>query len=320
MREKKERMRSFLFTIATLFMLGGTACYADTLPVPSTPEHTSPANTSDSSQTSSACLTATTDTVKAGSFSMPYLKFGKPGKQPIVILPGLSVKSVIDQANAIADAYKIFADDYEVYLIDRRSSIPAAYSLYDMAKDTEEALDALHLSQCYLVGFSQGGMIAQIIATERPDLVHKMVLGSTTAQVTPRENELFNKWTNMAQENNLSGLAHDLATNIYSEGFCQRYADAYSAYIQSASQEDLRRFIIFAHSMENFNISEQLHKISCPVLVLGSYHDKVIAPEASAKLAQMLHCQIYMYDGYSHAVYDEAPDYKERVLNFFNGR
>ena len=26
--------------------------------------------------------------------------------------------------------------------------------------------------------------------------------------------------------------------------------------------------------------------------------------------------EIYMYDGYGHAAYDMAPDYKERILEF----
>ena len=28
-------------------------------------------------------------------------------------------------------------------------------------------------------------------------------------------------------------------------------------------------------------------------------------------------CELYLYDGYGHAVYDLAPDYKQRMLNFF---
>ena len=31
----------------------------------------------------------------------------------------------------------------------------------------------------------------------------------------------------------------------------------------------------------------------------------------------LLNCETYFYEGYSHKVYEEAPDFKEMVYNFF---
>jgi hypothetical protein len=53
-------------------------------------------------------------------------------------------------------------------------------------------------------------------------------------------------------------------------------------------------------------------------LALGSEGDRVTTPEGSRQIAEKLGCAIYLYDSsYGHAVYDEAPDYKERILAFF---
>lgn len=43
----------------------------------------------------------------------------------------------------------------------------------------------------------------------------------------------------------------------------------------------------------------------------------VLGAAASIELADELKCELYMYDG-GHAVYDEAPDYKDRIQDFFN--
>lgn len=54
-------------------------------------------------------------TVRTPSFTMEYVRFGS-GEKHFVILPGLSVQSVLISAQAVAAAYKSFAQDYTVYL------------------------------------------------------------------------------------------------------------------------------------------------------------------------------------------------------------
>lgn len=45
-------------------------------------------------------------TVQTDGFEMEYFCFGH-GKEPLVILPGLSVQSVMGAADAVADAYRL---------------------------------------------------------------------------------------------------------------------------------------------------------------------------------------------------------------------
>jgi pimeloyl-ACP methyl ester carboxylesterase len=51
-----------------------------------------------------------------------------------------------------------------------------------MAKHVLAFADALRLSQVDLVGYSLGGMVAQVVALERPSLVRKMVLAATAPE------------------------------------------------------------------------------------------------------------------------------------------
>ncbi|MBQ8692232.1 MAG: alpha/beta hydrolase, partial [Synergistaceae bacterium] len=60
-------------------------------------------------------------------------------------------------------------------------------------------------------------------------------------------------------------------------------------------------------------------KIKCPVLVIGAKDDKIFGEAEAVEIAKQLKSkELFMYDGYGHAVYDFTPDYKERMLNFFN--
>ena len=73
--------------------------------------------------------------------------------------------------------------------------------------------------------------------------------------------------------------------------------------------------------MENNSLTDGLKKINCPVLALGVYEDSVLDADATMEIAQELDerpdFKLYMYIGYGHAAFDTAPDYKQRVLDFY---
>ena len=53
-------------------------------------------------------------------------------------------------------------------------------------------------------------------------------------------------------------------------------------------------------------------------MAVGAEQDSVFPGNVSAReIAEKLGCGLYVYSDYRHAVYDEAPDYKERVWDFF---
>ena len=64
------------------------------------------------------------------------------------------------------------------------SSCPdPAYSIADLADDTEQLLDHLGITSCIFVGLSIGGMIGQLLASRRPQLVKALVLSSTAVKL-----------------------------------------------------------------------------------------------------------------------------------------
>ena len=257
--------------------------------------------------------TATTDT-----FSMEYYKFGH-GEEALVILPGLSVQSVMGFASAVEEAYQLLADDYTVYLVDRRKNLPESYSVHDMAEDTAEALKAMGLGKVNLFGASQGGMMAMDIAICHPELVSNLVLGSTAPCLDEEHYKTIENWIGLAKDGDREGLYLAFGEAVYPKEVFEQSRDLLIAAAETVTDEDLQRFAILAEGMDGFDVTDKLGSIACPVLVLGSNDDQVVGGEASEKIAELLkdgNCTLYMYDGYGHAAYDTAPDYKERILDF----
>ena len=260
-------------------------------------------------------------TVKTESFSMDWFSFGH-GKKTMVILPGLSVQSVMGLAGLVAEAYKMFADDHTVYMFDRRKELPASYSIKEMAEDTAAAIRSLGLGDIDLLGASQGGMIAMQMAVDEPDLVHKLVLCSTSSQVGEEQFRVIGKWIDTAKKGDREGLYMAFGEAVYPPDVFEKSKKALSAAAKTVTDEDLERFVILA-DMKDFDITEELRRITCPVLVLGSMDDQVLGCEPSFRIAANLGRKkglvLHMYDGYGHAAYDLAPDYKDNILRFLSG-
>ena len=254
------------------------------------------------------------ETVKTSSFTMDFCRFGN-GKNTLVILPGLSVQRVLPAADAIAEAYQILTEDFTVFVFERRNDLPAVYSVKDMARDTADALKCLQIGPAFFFGASQGGMIALQIAVEYPDLVKGMVLGSTSAKAV--QNNVVADWIQLAKAGEPKALYLAFGKALYPNPVYEQSKGFLIEAATSVTDEDLRRFVVLAEGMNGFDILHDLERICCPVLVIGSEDDLVLGSEPSLQIAERIkNAKLYLYDGYGHAAFDLAPDYKIRMLRF----
>lgn len=262
------------------------------------------------------------ETVKTDAFEMDYFRFGKGGRT-LVILPGLSIQSVMLSADLVAEEYASMADDFTVYLFDRRREIPAVYTVTEMAEDTVTAIRALGLHDFDLFGASQGGMISLVIAIRYPELVRKLVIGSSTARVPDDHDQTTEQWIREAEKGDRVGLFLEFGKKIYPPAFFEQFRDTMIATAQTVTEQEMARFEIMAKAARGFDVAEELTKIQCPVFVIGASDDAVLGPDAAKEMVEKLgdreSFRLHMYDGYGHAAFDTAPDYRERMMDFLLG-
>lgn len=249
---------------------------------------------------------------------MQYFRFGNPEGKPYVILPGLSLKSVMGAADAVAGAYALLAEDYDMYLFDRITEYPDDYDIYGMAEDTIAAFEQLGLKDISVMGVSQGGMIAQIIAVQKPELISHLILCSTSPYIASGNSEAFAEWKAFAEKKDAAGLVESFGRYVYTPEFFEQFKDAILAQAEGVTDEEFRNFLISLNGMKDFDIRNQLGAVICPAFVLGAGEDRVLGVQASRDLMDLLHCDGYIYEGKGHGVYDEAPDYLSHVKEFLD--
>ena len=268
-------------------------------------------NTQDSPAADSLVKSVSVDGVQ-----MDYIQFGT-GEKSFVIIPGLSVHSVMGSAAAVADAYSMFADEYTIYLFDVPKDLQDGVTVRSIAEDTAKAMSTIGISSADILGVSFGGMVSQYIAIDHPELVNKLILASTLSKPNAAAIATMQRWRTMADEKNEQGLIESFLNDVYSTATLNAYRDVLIAANQGVSDAEFERLVTLIDACLNFSCYDELSKIQCPVLVIGSMGDRVLAPVGSEEIAEAIGCEIYMYDeNYGHGVYDEAPDYKQRCLNF----
>ena len=256
--------------------------------------------------------------IKFGNTEMNYVSFGK-GHKHFIILPGLSdgLTTVKGKALLLAKPYTKFFDEYTVYMFSRKNKINEGYSIYDMAHDQALAIKELGLDKVSVMGVSQGGMIALALSINYPELINKLVLTVTSSCTNEMIKTNINKWIGLAKEGNHKELMVDTALKSYSEDYLSKYKRLLPLLSSLSKPKSYDRFLINAKAILSFDVVNDLDKIKCPTLIIGGSEDKIVGVDASYLMHERINnSELYVYNSLGHALYEEAKDYNDRVLEF----
>lgn len=249
---------------------------------------------------------------------MDYIRFGS-GAKTLVMIPGVGdgLKTVRGAALPFALMYRALAAEFTVYVFSRRAELPAQMSTREMAADLNEAMERLGLRGAALVGVSQGGMIAQWLVIEHPDKVSKLVLAVTAARPNDTIREAISGWCAMARRGDYRAIMLDTAERSYSPKRLPAARLSCRLMGNLGRPKSFDRFLTQAAACLGHDAYDRLGEINCPTLVIGGTDDRIVTDAASKELAGAIPgAELFLYEGLSHGLYEEAPDFQERVAAF----
>ena len=201
-------------------------------------------------------------------------------------------------------------------MFDRKKNFGESYPMEQMAADTAEAMDALGIERACMIGISQGGMIAQLIAEQNPPKVERLALGCSAARLNDMSRAVMTEWKRLAEARDI-----DFIDKVFSAETIRKYKKSLMRMNTNATEQDMARFCVLAKACLEYDAFAGLEKLKCPTFVLGAELDQVLGVIASREIAEVLKqngvpVELYVYENYGHAAYDEAPDYRARILEF----
>ncbi len=191
-----------------------------------------------------------------------------------------------------------FSKTYKVIAVDSRaqgksSDIGDILNYEMMADDFDALLTHLKIDSTYVIGWSDGGINGLLLAIRHPEKVKKLAI--TGANLVPG--------TSAISEDGIKAISADLAK------------------LRAANQDAATKNTIkLLHMMEiepNIPLSD-LHKIKCPVLVMGGDFD-VIKPAHTLQIFENIpQAYLWIFPESGHGtVHRYRNEFNNKVLHFF---
>ena len=256
------------------------------------------------------------DTYTEDGLRMKYLCFGE-GNKTLVIIPGVSFRPLCADPAPVVAAFENYAEEYTIYLFDRKEDMKTPYTVEDMADDTVKAMKTLGLRKACLYGASQGGMICLYIALKHPEMVSKMLVASSASYIPGDSLYFYEKCTELIRDKDVRSLVRFATANIYSKEFYDAYHEAIIEAYRDLSEYELEQFRMELEDRSIY-LLDKLPDIKAETMLVAAKGDKIFGILPTLQMAAAMNCECVIYDDYSHAVYDEAEDFRERMFRFFS--
>jgi pimeloyl-ACP methyl ester carboxylesterase len=270
---------------------------------------------------------APTRTLSAGGVEFAYRQLGPSTGVPVVFLTHLA--AVLDNWDPrVVDG---IAAKHRVITFDNRgvgaSSGSTPSTIEEMARDAVTFIRALGFDQVDLFGFSMGGMIAQVIAQEEPQLVRKMILAGTG----PAGGEGIDKVTRISYLDTARGLLtrQDPKQFLFftrtpngrraGKEFLARLDERINDRDKAVSVGSFRAQLKAIHRWGQQQPAD-LARIHQPVLAMNGESDKMVPTKNTVDLAQRLpNSQLVLYPDAGHGgVFQFHEVFVKRALEFLN--
>lgn len=196
------------------------------------------------------------------------------------------------------------------------------YPIALQAKMLLALLDHLGYPQVDVFGTSYGGEVALQLAVLAPSRIGRLLLANTVAYTNAWLKEIGEAWI-LAKDNPEAYYATTIPV-IYSPDFYHRRASWMAGRKQLltttafASADFQDRMTRLTRSAESHDVREELHKITCPVLVVASAQDHITPPEMQEDLVSRLpNADLLLLPKTGHAAFYERPDLFMAILTGF---
>lgn len=227
--------------------------------------------------------------------------------RPLVLLHGGASTIQRSFARQLED----FGRDHLIIAPEQRGhghtrDVPGPYRYADMAGDTAELLDRLGVRDADVVGWSDGAILALILAVRRPDLVRRLVVSAPN--VDPGSRAVTAETLALIRDYR---AGHDTAARAE---YSRLSGDSIGGYAVVIGK--LKRLWLDHPATDELTFAD-LGRIRAPALVMAGDHDAIRLDQILAIHRAIPGAALFIVPQTGHATFRDRPEWVDPVLRAF---
>lgn len=175
------------------------------------------------------------------------------------------------QVEALRERFRILAYDTRGHGFSQAT--PGPYTLDLLADDLHALLQALDIQRPHFCGLSMGGMIGQTYALKHPGALRSLTLADTSSRYPADAAAVWAQRIAVARTEGMGPLAEPTLQRWFTPAFRERHPDIVDRVRALILATPVAGYIGCSEAIPKINLTERLHAIDCPVLVIVGEDD-----------------------------------------------
>lgn len=242
---------------------------------------------------------------------LPLIEVGAPGAPTLVLVPGLTdgLTPVTEPRSRLLYAHvPLPLERTRGLLPSYRERLRPGITTRELAADLAVVLHQRLTSPAVLVAHSLGGMVAQHLAADHPDLVAALVLSASSARADDRLRRVLARWDRWLAAGEQDRFRRDaIRVSVTGRAREEHLALDAAAPRSPTVARAVARHLVLSAACAGHDAADRLTAIAVPVLVLAGGRDELIDPVAARQLAGTLpQGSFRLFDDLGHGFPEQA--------------
>jgi 3-oxoadipate enol-lactonase len=219
--------------------------------------------------------------------TLHYQTIGSPAEKPALVFVnslGTDFRIWRDVAVALAGEFALIMYDKRGHGLSELGEVP--YSMETLAGDLAALLDHLEAGPAVVCGVSVGGVIAQQLYANRPDLVRALVLCDTAAKIG--DDAFWNNRIGMIEANGLGAVADTILERWFTAAFRRHDNPDYIGYRTMLERQPVDGYLGTCVALRDCDLRPLAGQIGVPAIAVAGDEDRSTPPEVVAALAESI--------------------------------
>jgi 3-oxoadipate enol-lactonase len=256
--------------------------------------------------------------IHANGIDLTYELHGPEDADVLVLSNGvlMSTASWAYQTPVLSRHYRLLL--YDCRGMWQSDHPPGPYSMALHAEDLAALLDGLGIDRAHVGGISYGAEISMVFALNYPERTRSLVLSSAVSQVDPLLEGMMDSWIAAVRAKD-PGIFFRVTYPVnFSEAWIAANREALAAARERYEELDYDAFLELLLSFSQLDITEELHRIAAPTLVIVG-EDDILKPRKYAEIIarEIPDTEFAIVPHAGHAVLWERPGvFNSLILGF----